>query len=399
MRRQVRSLVTSLLGPCLACGVAAASPQRDVDGDGFDDAALDHHLLYFGSAKGPVAGTAPASPRATPTEPVLFFALEVVGDVNGDGFADVVLGDPGCPPYADDMPECAAGSAYLFLGGPKRLAAKPAQTLTAKAKNTHFGMEVIAVGDLDGDKLADVAIPDATGVHLYRGTKTGLASTPIDLPAAHIQPIGDLDRDGKADLLAITPQAATIYYAGDPKRTFSIPLGGDAEFYGSASSGDFDGDGFGDLAITVEPASPTGSQVANDVLVYRGSAKGLVTKTKVRFTRDHVRAEFGGAFAAVGDLDGDKRDDLVIVATCGDFDAKASSCKGGTAYVYLGGPKGLVGKPVAALAPKRTNFTVTGTALTALGDSDGDKRPDFAFGSYVFRGAKGGVASTTPPSL
>jgi hypothetical protein len=384
----------------LAPAVAHASPQRDIDGDGFDDAVLDHRLLYFGGAKGLVAGTAPAFPRAKPNQPVLFFALEVVGDVNGDGFADVVLGDPACPPYAKDMPQCEVGSASLFLGGPKRLAVKPVQTLTVTGKDTQFGMQVVPLGDVDGDKLADVAIPDRTGVHIYRGTKTGLATTPIDLPPTAIQPVGDLDKDGKIDLLAITPQAATIYYGGDPKRTFAIPIGGDAEFYGSAGSGDFDGDGYGDLAITVEPSSPTGNLVANDVLIYRGSAKGLVTKTKVRFTRDHVRAEFGGVFGSVGDLDGDKRDDLVILATCSQFDDKAGSCEGATAYVYLGGPKGIGGKPVAALAPKRTNFSFSGDAVTALGDIDGDKRPDFALGGYVFRGAaKGGLASTTPPSL
>ena len=383
----------------LLCGVAAASPQRDIDGDGFDDAVLGSRLLYFGSAKGLVAAPAPAFPGATPKRPVLFFALEVVGDVNGDGFADVMLGDPACPPYAKDMPQCEVGSAYLFLGGPKRLAAKPTQTLTVPGKDTQFGMHVIALGDVDGDKLADVAIPDRTGVHIFKGTKTGLSTTSIDLPATTLLPVGDLDKDGKIDLLAITPQAATIYYAGDPKRAVAIPLGGDAEFFGSAGSGDFDGDGFGDLAITVEPSSPTGNLVANDVLIYRGSAKGLVTKSKVRFTRDRVRAEFGSEFASVGDLDGDKHDDLVILASCSDFDDKASSCNGGTAYVYLGSAKGLVTKPVAQLAPKRTNMGVGGDSVAPFGDIDGDKHPDFVVGAFVFHGAKGGVASTTPPSL
>lgn len=381
----------------LACGTAAASPQHDIDGDGFDDAVLDHRLLYFGSAKGLTAAPAPAAPRTT--QPVLFLQLDVVGDVNGDGFADVVLGDPACPPYARDMPQCDVGSASLFLGGPKRLPAKPALTVTASAKNTHFGMQVVALGDIDGDKLADVGIPDSKGFHIYRGTKTGLATKPIDLAIAQVQAIGDVDRDGKIDLLAITPQAATIYYGGDLKRTFAIPLGGDAAFYGTAGSGDFDGDGFGDLALTVEPSSPTGNLVANDVLIYRGSATGLVTTKKIRFTRDHVRAELGGAYASPGDLDGDGRDDLVILASCSAFDNKASSCNAGTAYVFLGSAKGLVIRPVASLAPKRTNIGIGGNALGVLGDTDGDKRPEFAFGAFVYRGAKGGVASTTPPSL
>jgi hypothetical protein len=197
----------------------------------------------------------------------------------------------------------------------------------------------------------------------------------------------------------ITAQKATVYYGGDPKRTFEISLGRDTEFYGGAGYGDFDGDGFGDLAIAVVPPAPSGKHVASSIVVYRGGAKGLATKAYARFTRDHTRAELGSSFASVGDLDGDKRDDLVVLASCSAFDVKGSSCTGGTAYVYLGGRKGLATKPVASLAPKRTNIGIAATALAALGDLDGDKHADFAFGAYVFHGAKGGVANKTPPSL
>lgn len=368
----------------LAPSLAAASPRFDIDGDGADDAVLDHRALYYGSPKGYVAATAPAFPRG---KPVLFFSLELVGDVNGDGFADVVLGDPACPPYARDMPQCEAGAIHLFLGGKQRLGPKPSQSIAVTAKDTHFGMQVIALGDIDGDKLADVAVPDRKGVHVYRGTKTGLSTTAIDLPPATIIPAGDLDKDGKADLVSITPQAASVIYGGDLTRTQVIPLGGDASFFGSAGAGDFDGDGYGDLAITVEPSSPTGNLVANDVLIYMGSAKGLVTKTKTRFTRDHVRAELGAAFASVGDLDGDKRDDLVILAACSDFDDKASSCNAGAAYVFLGSKKGLATRPVQTLRPKRTNTSVGGNALTVLGKG-------FAFGAHIYPDARGVTAGS-----
>lgn len=368
----------------LVSSVAAASPRFDIDGDGADDAVLDHRALYYGSAKGYAAAQLPAFPRG---KDVLFFALELVGDVNGDGFADVVLGDPACPPFARGMPQCEAGAAYLFLGGKSRLAAKPAQTVATTVKNTHFGMQVVPLGDIDGDKLADVAIPDSKGVHVYKGTKTGLATTPIDLPPATIVPVGDLDKDGKIDLVSITPQATTIRYGGDLTRTQELPLGGDAEFFGSAGAGDFDGDGYGDLAITVQPSSPTGTLVANDVLIYKGSAKGLVTKTKTRFTRDHVRAEFGASFASAGDLNGDKLDDLVILAACSDFDDKASSCNAGAAYVYLGSKKGLTNRPVTTLSPKRQNMAIVPNTLTVLGKG-------FAFGAYLYPDARGVTAGS-----
>ena len=112
--------LTALL--VLAPSLAAASPRFDIDGDGADDAVVDHRALYYGGAKGYTAAPLPAFPRATP---VLFFALELVGDVNGDGFADVVLGDPACPPHARDLGPCEAGAIHLFLGGKGRLPAAP----------------------------------------------------------------------------------------------------------------------------------------------------------------------------------------------------------------------------------------------------------------------------------
>src|SRR5688572_13722153 len=136
MRPQSRTTLACVL---LLTSSAVASPARDIDGDGFDDAVLDHRVLYFGSAKGLVAGTAPASPR---TQHVTFGALEIIGDVNGDGFADVVLGDPACPDHATDLGACEIGRAYLFLGSAKRLSATPSQTLTVADKDTHFGMEL-----------------------------------------------------------------------------------------------------------------------------------------------------------------------------------------------------------------------------------------------------------------
>ncbi len=338
---------------------AVASPHRDIDGDGFDDATLDHRALYFGSAKGLVAAGGPATPRS----PLLMFAVEVVGDVDGDGYADVVAGDPNCGDIATDMPACEIGSAYLFRGGPKRLAAKPDQTLTAKAKDTWFGGQIVALGDVDGDGFDDIALPAHDGNYVYRGTSKGLDDAPIVLPAGSIFPLGDVDHDGRSDLVIVTPQVATIYFGADAKHTAVVPLPAHASWYGTAGHGDFDGDGFDDLAISLEPEPPSSARVANEILIFRGSARGLAVKPVHRFTRDDPQAGLGATIASVGDLDGDHRDDLVIEAACSH--RKGSNCLAGTAYVYLGGTR-----PGPALSPTRTNFSLA-SALVALGDVDG----------------------------
>jgi len=387
----------SALAVLLLSSVATAAPTRDIDGDGFDDAVLDHRTLIYGSPKGPAIDT-----KVTPSSPrqafVLFYAVEVVGDVDGDGFADVVLGDPACPDFADDLPPCETGAIHLFRGGPKRLAAKPSQTLRATAKNTMFGNQIVALGDVDGDRRADIAVVARDGVHIYFGGPKGLSPTPRDLPGnANVVALGDIDGDQRADLALVETSRATIYFGADPARTQVVTPPKNTTFYGAAGHGDFDGDGHDDLAITIRPVS--GARLANQVAIYRGGAKGLAGTPQTRLARGGARDEFGGAFAAVGDLDGDKRDDLVIVATCARFTPKWSSCDGAAAYVWLGGPRGLRPVPAATLAPVRKNTSITGGGIFALGDIDHDGHPDFAFGAYVYRGGKGGVVDRKPPSL
>ena len=72
------------------------------------------------------------------------------GDVNGDGYADVVVGAYG---YSS-----GTGRAYVYLGGASGLAAAPATTLTGEAATDYFGMSVATAGDVNGDGYADVVV-------------------------------------------------------------------------------------------------------------------------------------------------------------------------------------------------------------------------------------------------
>ena len=109
-------------------------------------------------------------------------SVATAGDVNGDGFADVVVGATGTSAYA--------GGAYVYLGGASGLASSPANTLAnTDPACPQFTASVVIAGDVNGDGFADVAVGESGGfmstnvghTYVYLGGATGVSSTPISL--------------------------------------------------------------------------------------------------------------------------------------------------------------------------------------------------------------------------
>ncbi len=165
----------------------------------------------------------------------------------------------------------------------------------------------------------------------------------------------------------------------------------------TGAGGDLDGDGFADLALGVDVEDAAGALLPTGVVILRGGADGLAAAPAVTLRGDQVADGFGGGLATA-DLDGDGRDDLEIASTCAIMKAARTSCERARIDVHLGRAAGLDPALAASAAPIRTAFTI-GEDLLTLGDVDGDRHADVAFGAFVFRGAPGGVATTAPPSL
>ena len=305
-------------------------------------------------------------------------------------------GDPACPDFARGRPACEVGHAYLHFGGPQGPAATPVTTLTAPGgANTDFGLAMVGIGDVTGDGFDDVVLGENTGASwLYEGRAEGLSPSPAGLPdpgaddgnAEHgtgfgaVAPAGDVDGDGFDDLVAITNhvrrqngeqwlESKVLLFRGGPRGPvvvpassilppFAGPLGGDFDALGA---GDFDGDGHADLAVGMSGGpGGTGETGPGCVIVYRGTSAGFETTPAATFLgRDPPRGGFGFPLAAVGDLNGDRFDDLVAVASCALPDGGAgSSCDAGRAYVFLGSALGLATAPIAVLSPPRTSFSI-----------------------------------------
>ena len=285
------------------------------------------------------------------------------GDVDADGYDDVVIGASG--------EDSDRGAAYVIYGtstGPA-LASEQRLTASSRASQDYFGGRVDGGGDFDGDGYADIAVAayladrsaSASGAaYAYYGSATGIDSTREQELYASDGAVGD-------------------------------------EFGFSVSSrGDVDGDGYADLAVGARRDN-SGRGAA---YVYYGSSTGLVVSSEQKITASDASSSdyFGVNLSASGDVDGDGYDDLVVGATHQDDDAY----NGGTLYVYYGTASGLDTSTEQELRPAGLGSSdYLGAAVSADGDVDGDGYDDVVAGApgdaaaYVFYGSSTGLVAAT----
>ena len=145
------------------------------------------------------------------------------GDVNGDGYADLLVGSSN------------PGQVVVYFGGPAGLAAGYAvnQVVAPPAASSGFGSLVQTIGDANGDGYADALVTDASGaLYLYQGGPSGLATSAAAMWiggvfAAIVTP-GDIDGNGFADLItAVAGTAQVSLYLGTAAGVASHAVGGE----------------------------------------------------------------------------------------------------------------------------------------------------------------------------
>lgn len=323
-------------------------------------------------------------------------SLCTVGDLNGDGVSDLIVGVP--HHIADPGTEEAgvnAGEAFIFSG-------KDGALLFTLTDPTHeedgkMGAAVAGLEDVDGDGVPDVAIgvpgkdiggqagiPNVGLAYIFSG-KTGQVIRTLSHPSqggseagaalgSAIANAGDIDKDGVSDILIGAPGEGKAFVfsgkTGNVIFTIVSPFNESLHSFGSAVAGgkDFNHDGVADFVV----GSPARESFQGAAYLFNGS-NGKLLRTLLPTTRQTF-AKFGASVAVTDDLTGDRQPDIAVGAPTQNVNGLLQA---GTVTVF-DGRRGKVFQTLTSTAPQaRAGY---GSALTAA-DFDLNKVPTIVVGT------------------
>jgi len=406
----------------------------DVNGDGYADVivgALNYDngqtdegraFVYHGSSGGLLASAAWTA-ESDQADAYYGYAVGTAGDVNGDGYSDVIVGA-----YAFDNGEGDEGRAYVYQGSSGGLASSAAWTVESNQPGAWLGGKVATAGDVNGDGFADVIVgaalydngqADEGRTYVYQGSSTGLAASAAWTAESDqvnaffgcaVGTAGDVNGDGYSDVIVgahgfshgeVAEGGAFVYHgsaAGLATNAGWTAEGNqeDAAFgYSVGTAGDVNGDGYSDVIVGAN-GYDNGETNEGRAFVFHGSSAGLSAVPAWTAESNQVSADFGNSVATAGDVNGDGYSDVIVGAR---FYDNADSTNVGEAFAFHGSPAGL--SATAAWRVEGNRYWANlGCSVATAGDVNGDGYSDVIVGVpnisrvLVYHGSSAGLAAS-----
>jgi hypothetical protein len=417
--------------------------KNDIDGDGHADLIVgalwagqmtrDGRLyIFYGTAAGiPTCnistGCTPGASLTGATDDWLAVSSDMVGDVNGDGYEDFIVGAPQTTGTGEGTAFVFAGGTGLAGGLSKSQALATITDSTATADD--LGYSVAGAGDMNGDGYDDVVIGapmygDFGKAYVFLGGAslvndldvTAAAQTitgsGVEALGAMVDGAGDVNGDGFDDvILSSNSGHAYVLYGGATLAATRNAASADAVITGTtpfgksvAGVGDVNADGVADVVIG-EPIP--GHFTRNAYVFLGGQLIGAVASTTASSkisVPDGNDDLFAATLTSAGDVDNDGKDDLLI----GGYTASPGSDPG-AAYVFLGANLQQTMTDAdadAKILGDLANWDVLSLGLTGGADYNNDGFSDIVLGApqywnrnkgltYIFNGSGTGIASCT----